>query len=930
MTHLLTPEKLAPPGRRRERRAAELEARTRAVGAHLAEIGARPVSRVLQDLRTGRDGLLYDNAVARLEREGPNVVAHERVPRWYVQLAKAFWNPFILVLAALAAVMYAQWLQAADTEPFDPKIPILGAMVLISGLLRFWQEYRSNSSAAALRALVTTTTAVQRRSGRTQAPATVEIPVADVVRGDIVKLAAGDLVPADLRLLSAKDLMVAQGALTGESLPVAKADTPARDRGGSADPVEADNLVLAGTSVTSGTATGVVVATGADTYFGSMAGSLAGERPETGFDVGVKKVSFLLIRFMLVMVPLVFVLNGLTKGDWAEAVTFSVAVAVGLTPEMLPMVVTTNLARGAVAMARRKVVVKRLNAIQNLGAMDVLCTDKTGTLTEDRVVLRRCLDAYGRETGDGSGAGDTDRGGEVLEYAYLNSHFQTGLRNPMDQAVVARMHEAEEVVVDARFTLVDEVPFDFARRRMSVVLRRDGLDGPDEGHLMVTKGAVEEVLALCTHLADGGRRVPLTDALRRQVAGAAEDHNRQGLRVLAVATREFPAVGDTYDGMDGEAHGDTYGVADEAELTLRGFLAFLDPPKPDAAEALRALAGSGVAVKVVTGDNEAVAARVCAEVGIETGTVVTGPYLDLLDEPDLAELVRTTTVFAKVNPVQKARIVRALQRAGHTVGFLGDGINDAAALREADVGVSVDTAVDIAKESADIILLEKDLTVLGQGVLQGRRTFGNTIKYIKMTASSNFGNVFSVLAASAFIPFQPMLATQLLVQNLCYDISQLATPWDRMDEEYLRKPRAWDARGIGRFMLVLGPTSSVFDITTFLLMWHVFGADSEAHQALFQSGWFVEGLLTQTLVVHMLRTRRIPFVRSRATWPVLLMTALVMAFGIALPFSPLAPALGMQALPLGYFPWLAGTLLAYCLLTQGVKTWYIRRFNTWL
>ncbi|MFD7662039.1 magnesium-translocating P-type ATPase [Streptomyces sp. NPDC059788] len=911
MTDLLTPEKLAPPGRRprrREQKAAELAARTRAAGEYLAAISARPATRVLHDLRTGRDGLLHEDAVARLHRDGPNVVAHERAPRWYVQLAKAFWNPFILVLAALATVMYVQWLQVADTEPFDAKIPILGAMVLISALLRFWQEYRSGSSAAALRALVTTTTAVQRRAGRAQAPVTSEIPVADVVRGDVVALAAGDLVPADLRLLSAKDLMVAQAALTGESLPVAKADTRAGDDGRdlTADPVEADNLVLAGTSVTSGTATGVVVATGADTYFGSMAGSLSGERPETSFDAGVKKVSFLLIRFMLVMVPLVFAVNGLTKGDWAEAFTFAVAVAVGLTPEMLPMVVTTNLARGAVAMAKRKVVVKRLNAIQNLGGMDVLCTDKTGTLTEDRVVLDRYLDVRGHEDG------------EVLEYAYLNSHFQTGLRNLMDQAVVDRMHEAEEVVVDARFTLVDEVPFDFARRRMSVVLRRNDLEGPAAEHLLVTKGAVEEVLALCTHLTDGGQRVELTDALRRQVTLIAENHNRQGLRVLAVATRTLPAAGDAY------------GVADEAELTLRGFLAFLDPPKQDAAEALRGLAGSGIAVKVVTGDNELVAARVCAEVGIEVGTVVTGPYLDLLDEPELAGLVRTTTVFAKVNPVQKARIVRALQSAGHTVGFLGDGINDAAALREADVGVSVDTAVDIAKESADIILLEKDLTVLGQGVLQGRRTFGNTIKYLKMTASSNFGNVFSVLAASAFLPFQPMLATQLLVQNLCYDISQLATPWDRMDAEYLRKPRTWDARGIGRFMLVLGPTSSVFDITTFLLMWHVFGADSEAHQALFQSGWFVEGLLTQTLVVHMLRTRKVPFLRSRATWPVLLMTGLVMAFGIALPFSPLAPALGLTALPVSYFPWLAGTLLAYCLLTQGVKTWYVRRFNTWL
>ncbi|MFC5719141.1 magnesium-translocating P-type ATPase [Streptomyces gamaensis] len=915
----LTPEKLAPPGRpgrstrNRTRKAAELEARTRAVGEKLARVSALPASQVLQDLRATNGGLLQEEAAERLAREGANVVAHERAPRWYVQLLKAFVNPFIGVLIVLDAVMLWQWLQVADEEPFDPKIPILATMVLVSGLLRFWQEYRSGKAATALRALVTTTTAVQRRAGRAGTPGTVEIPMERVVTGDVVKLAAGDLVPADLRLLTAKDLMISQAALSGESLPVAKADTRSRDYGQhtTEDPVEADNLALMGTSVTSGTATGVVVATGADTYFGSMAGSLVGARPETSFDTGVKKVSFLLIRFMLVMVPAVFAINGFTKGDWAEAFSFSVAVAVGLTPEMMPMVVTTNLARGAVAMSKRKVVVKRLNAIQDLGAMDVLCTDKTGTLTEDRIVLDRYLDVHGQE--------DT----EVLEYAYLNSHFQTGLRNLMDQAVIDRVHEAEEVVVDARFTMVDEIPFDFARRRMSVVLSRNDLsyqdiDGPAAEHVLITKGAVEEVLALCTHMTDRGRRVELTDALRRRVTRTAEDLGRQGLRVLAVATRSLPAERQTYT------------VADEAELNLIGFLAFLDPPKQDAAEALRALADNGVAVKVVTGDNELVAARVCADVGIDVGEVVTGSDIDALDEAELRRLVRGTTVFAKTNPVQKARIVRALQAEGHTVGFLGDGINDAAALRDADVGISVDTAVDIAKESADIILLEKDLMVLEQGVLQGRQTFGNTIKYIKMTASSNFGNVFSVLVASAFIPFQPMLAMQLLVQNLAYDISQLATPWDRMDKEYLRKPRSWDAKGIGRFMLVLGPTSSVFDITTFLLMWHVFGANSEEHQALFQSGWFVEGLLTQTLVVHMLRTRKIPFVRSRATAPVMLMTALVMAVGIVLPFSPLAGVLGMQALPMSYFPWLVGTLLAYCLLTQGVKTWYMRRFNSWL
>ncbi|MEU5302439.1 magnesium-translocating P-type ATPase [Streptomyces noursei] len=913
-----TPETLAPPGRRprRERRAAELAARTRRIAGRLAEFSALPAETVLHDLGSTPAGLTHREAELRRERDGANAIAQDRPARWYVQLAKACRNPFILVLAVLVAVMYGQWLQVSDTEPFDPKIVILGAMVLISVGLRFWQEYRSGAAADALRALVTTTTAVQRRAGRGRIPATVEIPMADVVAGDVVKLAAGDLVPADLRLLAAKDLMVSQAALSGESLPVAKADTRlATDRGEDTtrDPVEAGNLVLTGTSVTSGSATGVVVATGADTYLGSMAGALVGERPETSFDTGVKKVSFLLIRFMMVMVPVVFLLNGLTKGDWAEAFTFAVAVAVGLTPEMLPMVVTTNLARGAVALSRRKVVVKHLNAIQNLGAMDVLCTDKTGTLTEDRIVLDRYLDVHGRP--------DT----EVLEHAYLNSHFQTGLRNLMDQAVIDRMHEAEEVVVDARFTLVDEIPFDFARRRMSVVLRRNDLDGPAAEHLLITKGAVEEVLDRCDRVAHAGDSVELTGALRDSVLRTAEDHGRQGMRVLAVAVRTLPA-----DPDGTEAVRTSYGVADEAGLTLIGFLAFLDPPKRDAAEALRALADNGVAVKVVTGDGELVAARVCEQVGIDPGTPVTGAEIDALDDLELLDRARTATLFAKVNPVQKARIVRALQADGHTVGFLGDGINDAAALRDADVGISVDTAVDIAKESADIILLEKDLTVLGQGVLRGRLTFGNTIKYLKLTASSNFGNVFSVLVASAFIPFQPMLALQLLVQNLLYDISQLATPWDRMDADYLRTPRTWDARGIRRFMLVLGPTSSVFDITTFALMWYVFGADSEVHQALFQSGWFVEGLLTQTLVVHMLRTRRVPFVQSRATWPVLLMTALVMGVGLWLPFSPLAGALGLQALPLAYFPWLVATLATYCLLTQGVKRWYIRRFGEWL
>ncbi|WP_406507860.1 magnesium-translocating P-type ATPase [Streptomyces sp. NBC_00212] len=905
LTPTPTPEKLAPPGRRgrRERRAAELEARTRTVGERLGAIAAQPTAQVLKEYGVDRDGLCQAEVLDRQERHGLNVVAQERAPRWYAQLARAYANPFIAVLVFLAAVMYWQ-------DPADPGVIILSVMVAISGLLRFWQEFRSGRAADALKKLVTTTTAVQRRAGRGALTTTVEIPMDQVVPGDMVKLGAGDLIPADLRLVTAKDLMVSQAALSGESLPVAKTDVrPGEDNRSApgADPVEAGNLCLMGTSVTSGAATGVVVATGADTYFGSMAGSLVGERPQTNFDHGVRNVSFLLIRFMLVMVPVVFAINGFTKGDWDEAFLFAIAVAVGLTPEMLPMVVSANLARGAVAMAKKKVVVKRLNAIQNLGAMDVLCTDKTGTLTEDRIVLDRYLDVHG--------AADN----EVLEYGYLNAHFQTGLRNLMDQAVIDRVGEAEEVVVDARFSMVDEIPFDFARRRMSVVLNRNGLLGGAgrADHVLITKGAVEEVVALCTHMMDRGERVELTDQLRWHVTRTAEDNNRQGLRVLAVATRTMPTARDTYT------------VADESGLTLVGFLAFLDPPKADAAAALRGLADKGIAVKVVTGDNELVAARVCADVGIEVAAVVTGPEVDALNDAALRRLAAHTTVFAKINPVQKARIVRALQADGHTVGFLGDGINDAAALRDADVGISVDTAVDIAKESVDIILLEKDLTVLEQGVVQGRTTFGNTIKYVKMTASSNFGNVFSVLVASAFIPFQPMLAIMLLVQNLVYDIAQLATPWDRMDEEYLRKPRNWDAKGIGRYMVTIGPISSIFDIAMFVIMWNVFGANSESNQALFQSGWFIEGLLSQTLIVHMIRTRKIPFIQSRATWPVMVMTILAVATGLYLPFSPLAPTLGFVPVPMSYFPWLVGVLLAYCTLTQVVKGWYARRYG-WL
>jgi Mg2+-importing ATPase len=714
-------------------------------------------------------------------------------------------------------------------------------------------------------------------------------------------------VPADVRLLSARDLFVSQSALSGESLPVEKTDAPASEArrllDAHAGPLELPNLCYMGTTVVSGTARAVVVVTGDRTYLGSLARHVLGQRAQTAFDRGVNAVSWLLIRFMLVMVPVIFLINGFTKGDWMQALLFGVAVAVGLTPEMLPMIITANLARGAVAMSRRKVIVKRLQAIQNFGAMDVLCTDKTGTLTQDRVVLIQHLDVDGNECD------------EVLEYAYLNSYFQTGLKNLLDRAVLDHENLVETRELTRRYIKYDEVPFDFSRRRMSVVVH-EVLKGRD---LLICKGAPEEVLAVCSHARVGGQAQPLTESVRERAQRLRTDLNEDGLRVIAVAIKQ----------VDSSANRQ-YGVADESGLTLVGYVAFLDPPKETAGPALEALHRHGVAVKILTGDNELVARKVCRDVGIRSPRTLLGGQVEALTDAELGEAADEVTLFAKLTPPQKARIIAALKRRGHTVGFLGDGINDAPALREADVGVSVDTGADIARESADIILLEKSLLVLEEGVLLGRQTYGNTIKYIKMAASSNFGNVFSVLVASVWLPFLPMLAIQLLIQNLLYDISQIGIPFDRMDEDYLIKPRQWQVNDLGRFMLCIGPISSVFDLTTFALLYYVFGANTPARQALFQSGWFVEGLLSQTLIIHMIRTARLPFLQSTAAAPLTVLTLCVMAAGVAVPFTPLGAAVGLAPLPAAYFPWLVLTLLAYCTLTQVVKRWYIRRFGNWL
>ncbi len=820
------------------------------------------------------------------------------MPGW-LHLWHCYKNPFNLLLSVLAVLSYTSGDAKATV--------VISLMVLLSTLIRFIQEGRSHRAADSLKALVGNTATVVRQgdqpppgSATAQGLVGADIALGELVRGDIVLLAAGDMIPADCRLLHARDLFVAQAAMTGESLPVEKY---AERQGSSDSPLEQSNLVFMGTNVVSGTATALVVATGGRSYFGTLAAKVTAQAPVlNAFQIGINSVSWLLIRFALVMVPLVLLVNGFTRGNWGEAFLFALSVAVGLTPEMLPMIVTSTLAKGAVLLSRKKVVVKRLDAIQNFGAMDVLCTDKTGTLTQDQIALARKLDALGRPSD------------EVLNLAFLNSHYQTGLKNLLDRAVLAHVELVTELKLEQDYRKIDEIPFDFQRRRMSVVVSER-----DHHHELICKGALEEILAVCTHVRVDSGQDPqdqaLDAAMLTRVQQVTNELSGDGLRVIAVAMKELPTSQTVYS------------VADESQLTLVGYIAFLDPAKDSAAPALQALAAHGIAVKVLTGDNAPVTTRICRQVGLNADAVLLGSQLAGMDDTALAVAVERHQVFAKLTPLDKERIVRTLRGNGHIVGFLGDGINDAPALRAADIGISVDSAVDIAKEAADIILLEKSLMVLDDGVVEGRRTFSNMLKYIRMTASSNFGNVFSVLVASAFLPFLPMLPLQLLVQNLLYDVAQTGIPFDNVDDELVRAPLRWNPADIGRFMIFFGPISSIFDIATFALMWWVFDANSLASQSLFQSGWFVVGLLTQTLVVHMIRTPKLPFIQSRAATPLLLLSAAIMAVGVFLPMGPLAPYFKLQPLPSTYFAWLVAILLGYAILTSVMKRLYIRWYG---
>ena len=859
----------------------------------------QPAKSVYSYLQTTRLGLTRAEVEDRQLTYGKNEVVHEQKKNPFIVFIKTFINPFIGVLTGLAVIsLVIDVLMAEPGEQEWTGVVIIAVMVVCSAILRFWQEWKANEATDSLMKMVKNTCLVKRAGSGEE-----ELDITELVPGDIVFLAAGDMIPADLRIIESKDLFISQASLTGESEPIEKFPEVKEKQYRKGSIVELDNICYMGSTVISGAAQGIVFETGNRTFLGTIARNLTGHRATTAFDRGISKVSLLLIRFMLVMVPFVFFINGFTKGDWFEAFIFAISVAVGLTPEMLPMIVTANLSKGALSMSKKKTIVKNLNAIQNFGAMNILCTDKTGTLTCDKIVLEKYINA------DGS----NDESKRILRHAYFNSYFQTGLKNLMDKAILSHVKELKLEHLKDAYTKVDEIPFDFIRRRMSVVI-----EDKQGKRQIITKGAVEEMLSICSHTEFNGEVQSLTDELKVKAQKISEEMNRKGMRVLAVAQKSYiEKVGN-------------FSVSDEKEMVLIGFLAFLDPPKPSAAEAIKQLHEYGVEVKILSGDNDIVVKAIGRQVGIDTSYSLTGPDIENMDEAILKERVKTTTCFSKLTPLQKTQIISILQEQENTVGFLGDGINDAAALRQSDIGISVDSAVDIAKESADIILLEKDLMVLEDGVLEGRKTFGNINKYIKMTASSNFGNMFSVMFASAFLPFLPMMPIHLLIQNLLYDISQTTIPFDRMDPEFLRKPRRWDASDLKRFMIYIGPISSIFDIVTYLVMWHVFGCNSPEHQSLFQSGWFIEGLLSQTLIVHMIRTRKIPFIQSRATWPVIGMTTLVMVIGIVIPFTSFGASIGLQALPLSYFPWLVGILFSYCVLTQLVKNWYIRKFSGWL
>ena len=897
------------------------------MNTNIEYMATHKVEDIKEFLNINLSGLTEDEVDESRDKYGSNKVKKEKKKSIPERLAEAFINPFTVVLICLAVVSTVTdiifpilHMFGNTKKDFNPvTVIIILTMVFVSGVLRFIQESRSGDAAAKLLAMITTTCTVTRQN-----KSHIEIPLDEVVVGDIVYLSAGDMIPADVRIIEAKDLFVSQSSLSGESEPIEKLAIVCEKKD---NITEYTNIAFMGSNVISGSATAIVVSVGDNTLFGSMTSAIATESVETNFTKGVNAVSWVLIRFMLVMVPLVFVINGVTKGNWISAFLFAISIAVGLTPEMLPMIVTSCLAKGAVSMSKKKTIVKNLNSIQNFGAMDILCTDKTGTLTQDRVVLEYHLNIKG------------DEDSRVLRYGYLNSYFQTGYKNLMDLAIIQRTEEEEAndsqlLDLSENYKKIDEIPFDFSRRRLTTVVQNRA------GTIkMVTKGAVEEMLAICSYAEYNGNVEPITNDFRKKILDTVDDLNVKGFRVLAIARKDVEKQSCSVD--------------DECEMILMGYLAFLDPPKESAAGAIKALKEHGVRTKILTGDNEKVTKTICNQVGLEVRNMLLGGDIEKMDDDELKKVAEVTDVFAKLTPSQKSRVVSVLRENGHTVGFMGDGINDAAAMKVADIGISVDTAVDVAKESADIILLEKDLMVLESGIIEGRKTFANMIKYIKMTASSNFGNMFSVLGASALLPFLPMESMHLILLNLIYDSCCSAIPWDNVDEEFIKLPKKWDASSIGKFMIWIGPTSSIFDFMTFAFMYFVFCPHFVSHGvtynnlashfsgdelnrirvtyvAMFQAGWFVESMWSQSLVIHMIRTMKLPFIQSRASAPLTMLNFFGIIVITIIPFTLLGKAIGFVSLPLSFFLYLIPCVLAYMILVTAVKKAYIRYHKEWL
>lgn len=830
---------------------------------------------IVKDLEFDWRGLTHKEAEERLEKYGYNELASEKQKPVIIKFLENFKNPLVILLLVLGTVSFI----TGDARAAI----VMYIMVALGVVLKFYQELKADESAEKLKAMVSTTATVIRE-GKPE-----EISLKEIVKGDVIHLSSGDMIPADLEIMFSKDLFVNQSALTGESLPVEKLVSDKKFD----NPLEDTKLCFMGSNVESGTAIGVVKATGMETYLGKLSSKLTEERPMTSFDKGINGFSMLMIKLIFILAPLVFLINGLAKGNWGEAFIFGIAVAVGLTPEMLPAIVTVNLTKGAMAMAKKKVIVKKLNAIQNFGAMDVLCTDKTGTITCGKVILQRALNIYGV---------DSKR---VLKYGYMNSFYQTGLKNVMDEAIMR--HEDADFDISNNYEKIDEIPFDFIRKRMSVVIRNKRMED-----VLICKGAVEEVLSLCNKYETKEGTEPFKGVMTEEISSIVRNLNEEGYRVLAIA----------YKILDYKKE---YSVADESGLTLLGFMAFLDPPKETSKEAIEKFHKYNVDVKVLTGDNDIVTKKICKDVGLPVEKILLGSDVDNLSDEELGEVAETTQVFAKLSPMHKERIIKALQARNHVVGFMGDGINDAPALKTSDVGISVDGAVDIAKESSDIILLENSLLVLEEGVMEGRRVFGNIVKYIKMTASSSFGNMFSVLGASIFLPFLPMLPIQVLANNLLYNISQTAIPTDSVDDEWIERPRKWEIDDIKKFIICIGPISSIFDYTTYFVMLFLFNC--WGNPSLFQTGWFIESLFTQTLIIHVIRTNKIPFIQSRGSKPLMITSLIIAACGIVLINSPLASSFGFVKLPMLYYPILFLTLACYVVLTQIVKNWFIKKYN---